>query len=68
MYIGLGTSDTLHKKTCRIGPELRGELDSANFRESPNGEVRRILIPRTLVNNSGKLTFQFIADSSAPAK
>jgi hypothetical protein len=36
MYIGLRTSDALHKKICGIGPGL--------------GELRRIPLPRTLVN------------------
>jgi hypothetical protein len=35
MYIGLCTSDTLHKKPCRI------RLVHANFRERRKGEVRR---------------------------
>jgi hypothetical protein len=36
MYIGLRTSDTLHKKSCRIGSGLGGTSENsvmANFRE-----------------------------------
>jgi hypothetical protein len=33
-----------------VGPGLRGELATANFRECPKGEVLRILLPRTRVN------------------
>jgi hypothetical protein len=32
MYIGLRTSDSLHKKLCRIGPGLCITLE-VNFRE-----------------------------------
>ena len=39
MYIRYFTSDTLHKKSCRIGLELRIMLE-ANFRELWLCEVR----------------------------
>jgi hypothetical protein len=42
-------------------------LAGANFGELRKGEVRRILIPRTRVNNTHEvyLPIRFIADSSA---
>jgi hypothetical protein len=52
MYIGLGTSDTLHKNPGRIGPGISTILQPV-FRECPKGEVRRITIPRTRVNKGG---------------
>jgi hypothetical protein len=30
MYVGLRTSDTLHKKPCRIGPGLCGTSENAH--------------------------------------
>jgi len=39
MYVGLRTSDSLHKKIRCIGPELCTILQ-VNFRESMLGEVR----------------------------
>jgi hypothetical protein len=41
MYIGLRTSDALHKTICCIGPGLRIMLE-VNFREFPQCELRLI--------------------------
>jgi hypothetical protein len=37
MYIGLPTSDTLHKKLCRIGPGLCGT--SENHQKAKFAEI-----------------------------
>jgi len=53
MYVGLRTSDTLHKTACWTGPGLCIMLE-VNFRERCLCELRRIPIPRTRVNK-GKI-------------
>jgi hypothetical protein len=43
MYAGLRTSDTLHKKDCRVGPELFGTSENpqnANFAKTEFYEVQ----------------------------
>ena len=55
MYVELRTSDTLHKKPCRIGPGLCGTSENslnANFGELRKVEIQlpRMPLPRTPVN------------------
>jgi hypothetical protein len=73
MYGRLGTSDTLHKTICCIGPGLCNMLE-VNFREFSKGEVRRIPLPRTRVEYAfrarltEKIHRRFIAAIYAPAR